>query len=149
MILDSLDNADVYHSLNSGFEQAFDFLRRPDLANLEDGTYEIEGKRVYALLAHSAGRPREEGRLEVHRKYIDVQYVMSGTDEMGWRPLSTCSQPQDAYNAEDDFQLFDDPATAWVAAGPGSFTIFFPGDPHIPLISTGQLHKAVVKVTVD
>ena len=54
MILDSLDNADVYHSLNSGFEQAFDFLRRPDLANLEDGTYEIEGKRVYALLAHSA-----------------------------------------------------------------------------------------------
>jgi len=149
MILDALENADAYNALNSGFAKAFEFLRRDDLAELEEGRHDIDGERVYAMIVKAAGREREVGELEAHEQYIDVQYVISGTDEMGWRPRSSCTQPQAEYNDEDDYQMFSDRPTAWVATEPGTFAIFFPNDPHIPLISAEQLHKAVVKVAVE
>lgn len=149
MILDTLKNADAYNALNSGLAKAFEFLRRDDLAELEEGRHEIDGERVYAMIVKAAGRKHEVGELEAHEKYIDVQYVISGTDEMGWRARSSCTQPQAEYNAKDDYQMFSDTPTSWVATVPGTFAIFFPNDPHIPLISPDQLHKAVVKVAVE
>jgi len=149
MILDVLEQADAYTALNSGFAKAFAFLRRDDLADLAEGKHEIDGECVYAIVVKMAGRTREVGELEAHLKYIDVQYVLSGTDEMGWRARATCTQPQAEYNAEDDFQMFSDAPSAWVKTEPGSFAIFFPDDPHIPLISTDLLHKVVIKVAVE
>ena len=149
MILDVLANADSYNALNSGFATAFEFLRRDDLADLPEGNHEIDGNRVYATVVKAAGRDREVGELEAHEKYIDIQYVLSGTDEMGWRPRSTCSQPQAEYNSEEDYQMFGDEPSAWVATAPGSFAVFFPDDPHMPMISPDQLHKVVVKVAVE
>lgn len=149
MILDVLEQADAYTPLNRGFARAFEFLRRDDLADLAEGRHEIDGDRVYAIVVKGAGRTREVGELEAHEQYIDVQYVISGTDEMGWRARATCTQPQAEYNAKDDYQMFSDEPSAWVATMPGSFAIFFPNDPHIPLISADQLHKAVVKVAVE
>ena len=149
MILDTLDNAAAYNALNSGFPKAFEFLRRPDLADLPEGNHEIDGDRIYAIVVKAAGRERAVGELEAHRKYIDVQYVLVGTDEMGWRATSTCSQPQGEYNGEDDYLMYSDPAVAWVATPPGTFAIFCPGDAHIPMISPDQLHKVVVKVAVE
>ena len=48
MVLDTLENADAYNALNSGFAKAFEFLRRNDLAQLDEGRHEIDGERVYA-----------------------------------------------------------------------------------------------------
>lgn len=149
MILDTLANADAYNALNSGFATAFEFLRRPDLADLPAGNHEIDGERVYAVVVKAPGRERAVGELEAHRQYIDVQYVLEGTDEMGWRATSTCSQPQGDYNAEDDYLMYSDPACAWVATPPGTFAIFYPGDAHIPMISPDELHKVVIKVAVE
>ena len=149
MILDTLENADAYNALNSGFAKAFEFLRRNDLAELDEGRHDIDGERVYAIVVKAAGRTRDVGELEAHLKYIDVQYVISGTDEMGWRARASCSQPQAEYDSKDDYQMFSDQPTSWVATVPGTFAIFFPNDPHIPLISPDQLHKAVVKVAVE
>ena len=149
MILDVLENADVYNTLNTGFAPAFEFLRRKDLADLPEGKHHIDGNRIYAIAVKAVGRKKEVGELEAHKKYIDIQYVLAGTDEVGWRSRSTCSQPRAEYNAEDDYQMFGDEPSAWVTTVPGSFAIFFPNDPHIPMISPDELHKVVVKVAVE
>ena len=149
MILDVLTNADSYNPLNGGFAVAFEFLRRDDLADLPEGKREIDGECVYAMVVKQAGRERAAGELEAHQKYIDIQYVLSGTDELGWRSRSTCTQPQAEYDPDGDVQMFSDAPSAWVATHPGSFAIFFPTDPHIPLVSPDQLHKVVVKVAVE
>ena len=115
----------------------------------QEGWHEIDGERVYAIVVKAAGRTKDVGELEAHLKYIDVQYVISGTDEMGWRARASCSQPQAEYDSKDDYQMFSDQPTSWVATVPGTFAILFPNDPHIPLISPDQLHKAVVKVAVE
>ena len=148
MILDVLENAHRYLTLHKGFAKAFDFLLRPDLKELPVGKYEIDGDRIYAMVAKDDGRRKEDAQLETHEKYIDIQLVLAGTDDMGWKAKSLCKQPTGEYDQKTDEQLFADEPDAWLSTKSGAFAIFFPEDAHMPLISSGQIHKVVVKVAL-
>ena len=149
MILDVFENAHRYLALNNGFAKAFEFLMRPQLNELPVGKHEIDGDRVYAVVDKNPGRKKEEALLETHEKYIDIQLVLAGTDEMGWKPKSSCKQPSQEYDQETDIQFFTDDPDVWLPVKPGMFAIFFPEDAHMPLISSGQLHKVIAKVAVS
>jgi len=148
MILDILENARHYVALNKGFAKAFDFLLRPDLKKLPVGKYKIDGERIYAIVSKEHGRRKEDAFLETHDKYIDIQMVLAGTDKMGWKPKALCKQPTRKYDKKTDEQLFADKPDAWISTKKGAFVIFFPEDAHMPLISSGQIHKVVVKIAV-
>ena len=148
MILDVLENAHCYLALHEEFAKAFDFLLRPDLKVLPVGKYEIDADRVYAIVSKELGREKEDALLETHEKYIDIQLVLAGTDDMGWKSKSLCKQPTGGYDQKTDEQLFADKSDAWLSTKSGAFAIFFPEDAHMPLISSGQIHKVVVKVAV-
>lgn len=148
MILDTIQQANRYLTLNPGFAAAFAFLDRPDLPELPVGRYEIDGDKVYALVQRQPGHKPDAGKLEAHRKYIDIQVVLGGVDTMGWRPTPTCAGIALPYSDEKDVMLFTDQPTAWTAVGPGEFAIFFPEDAHLPMISDGELYKVVLKVHV-
>jgi len=147
--LDILYNAHRYLPLNKGFAKAIEFILRPDIKELSVGKYEIEEDLVYALVSKDPGRKRENAQLEAHDKYIDIQLVLAGTDNMGWKPRSLCKQPTVQYDQKADIQFYADEPDAWLSVGSREFAIFFPEDAHMPLISSGQLHKVVVKVGVD
>ncbi len=149
MILDVIENLHKYSALNKGFTDAIEFLLRPDLRNLTLGKYEIDGERVYAMVSKDAGRRKEDASLETHEKYIDIQLVLDGTDNIGWKPKSLCKKPTSTYNEGEDIQYFADEPDSWIATKSGSFVIFFPEDAHMPLISSGPpLHKVIVKIAV-
>jgi biofilm protein TabA len=147
MILDILENARRYRVVHTGFAKAIDFLMRPDLKELPVGKYEIEGERVYAMVSKGPGRKKEDARLETHEKYTDIQLVLAGTDNMGWKPKSWCEQPSGGYDHESDVQFFADEPDTWLSIESGAFVVFFPEDAHMPLISSEPIHKVVVKVT--
>ena len=148
MILDMLENASRYLAMNKGFAKAFEFLLRPELKELPVAKYELDGDRVYAMVSKDFGRKKEDALLETHEKYIDIQLVLAGVDDMGWKPKSLCKQPSGEYSEKKDLQLFADKPDAWLATKSGAFVIFFPEDAHMPLISSGQIHKVVVKIAV-
>lgn len=148
MVLDIPENAHQYFALHKDFVRAFEFLARTDLKKLPTDTYEIDGDRVFAIVAVDPGRKKEESLLEIHKKYIDIQLILDGTDNMGWKPKAACKKPSGEYDAETDLQFFADEPDVWLAMKSGSFVIFFPEDAHMPLISTGQLHKVIVKIAV-
>lgn len=149
MILDTLVNADRYATLHPLFAQAFEFLRGADLQALALGRYPIDGERLFAIVEAVSGRSREEARLECHRKYIDIQLVLEGMDEMGWKPVRDCREPATDYSAERDIQFFRDAPASWVATPPCAFCIFFPQDAHAPLVGSGSIRKVVLKIAVD
>lgn len=149
MILDWLTNAHSYLPLNPRFAKAFEFLQHSELKGLPEEKYEIDGDNIFALVAKEQGRKKEEALLETHEKYIDIQVVLEGTDDMGWKPKFSCSQPKEGYDSEKDLQFFMDQPDTWLSVKPGSFAIFFPEDAHMPLISSETLHKIVVKIKVD
>jgi YhcH/YjgK/YiaL family protein len=146
MILDILENAHRYLVMNKGFAKAIEFLQRPELQELPVGRYEIDGERVYAMVSKDFGIKKEDTHLETHEKYIDIQLILSGTDDIGWKPKSLCTQPSGAYDPKSDLQFFADTPNTWLSIESGEFAIFFPEDAHMPMISSGQIHKVVVKI---
>jgi YhcH/YjgK/YiaL family protein len=149
MILDTLANADRYAALHPLFPRAFEYIRNTDLLALAPGRYPIVGDDLLAIVEHVPGRTREAAKLECHRRYIDIQLVLEGVDEMGWKTLSGCREPVSDFSTEKDFQLFHDAPATWIATPPGAFCIFFPEDAHAPLVATGKIRKVIFKVAVE
>ena len=148
MILDNLTSAARYYELHEGFRAAFEFLARPDLKSLETGRHELQQDRVFALMNRDAGRGRTGARLEAHRKYIDIQFLVAGSEEIGWRPTSECARVVEPYDEARDITFFADQPYSWIKLPVGKFMIFYPEDAHAPLASRGDNVKAVIKVAV-
>ena len=148
MILDTLDNLSRYKSLNDRFAEAIQFLQRPDLKDLAAERHEIKGEDIFALVLRETGKKKEDSLLEAHKKYIDIQVVLGGKDEMGWKPTSACKESKGGYDSGSDVELFHDQPDSWVLTNPEQFAIFFPEDAHMPMISDGELHKVVVKIAL-
>ena len=87
MILDTLDNAARYESLNSRFAKAFDFLRTVD-GSQALGRHDLDGDACFALVQTYESKPVEKALFEAHRKYIDVQFIHSGRETILWAPLA-------------------------------------------------------------
>ena len=149
MILSTLTNADRYAALHPLFPRAFDFMRSTNLLALAPGVHNIIGEQLFAIVENVPGRSRAQAQLECHRKYIDIQLVLEGVDEMGWRPLHDCHKPVADYSAEKDIRFFYDVPVSWITTPPNSFCIFFPEDAHAPLVSDGNIHKVIFKIAVD
>ena len=149
IIIDKLPNAEAYYHMHPAFKKAFAFLRQDGLAELPADRYEIDGDRLFCMISKGPGRSRSEAKLEAHRKYVDIQYVIAGTDDMGFRPTADCKLIDTSYDADRDIGFFNDQPDSWTPVPPGSFVIFFPQDAHAPLVSSGELHKVVLKIAVE
>jgi biofilm protein TabA len=149
MIFVTLSQSDRYASLHPLLPQALTFIRNTDLFGLSPGRYPILGESLFLIAETAAGRSRSEAQLECHRRYIDVHLVLEGLDEIGWKPVDQCREPVADYSAERDIQFFRDIPTTWIPTPPGALCILFPEDAHAPLISSGMLRKAVLKIEVE
>ena len=148
MIFSTLVQSDRYAKLHPLFPRAFEYMRSTHLLALAPGIHPIIGDDMFAIVEHMPGRSREQAQLECHCKYIDIQLVLEGVDEMGWKSLRECSKPVADYSAEKDIQFFYDTPASWIATPPNAFCIFFPEDAHAPLVSTGHIRKVIFKIAV-
>ena len=149
MILSRLKSAERLEKLHPGFAAAFAFLHRGDLNQLPAGRHEIDGPQLYAVVIRGQGRGKGGVKLEVHRKYIDIQYSAMDPDLIGWKPAGDCRNPEQPFNEAKDVQFFLDTPDSWITTPAGCFGIFFPEDAHAPQAADGAIHKVVVKVAVD
>ncbi|MBN1464434.1 YhcH/YjgK/YiaL family protein [candidate division KSB1 bacterium] len=146
MIIATLDQRGEFEDMHPAFAQVFDFLGQENLADLAPGRYPVDGDRLYCIVSRDSGKTRAEAKLEAHRKYIDIQYVIAGDEEMGWRPTAECSDIDTPYDDEKDIMFYSDPITTWRKVAPGSFAIFTPDDAHAPMVGRGEIHKVVCKI---
>jgi biofilm protein TabA len=146
MILDKLFNHRKYDCVNSGFKKAFEYLETTDFSSTDPGEYEIDGRDVYAIVAHSDGSSNKKARLEIHRKYIDIQYTHKGSFNVGYRSLESCKEEETKYDAIKDIQFFKDDYESLSILSSGTFAIYFPEDAHAPIPSEKELIKVIIKV---
>jgi biofilm protein TabA len=148
MILDTLSNAARYHTIHRHFRRALEFLSTRDFGSIPPGRIDLEGADLYAMISVQPGKAPGEALLEAHRKYIDIQYLISGEESMGWRDLRECRMVQQEYNTDKDIAFFADKPSFWMTAHPGTFVVFFPEDAHAPLVGTGSIRKVVMKIAL-
>lgn len=150
MIVDSLDQAGRYTPIHLLFKPAFEYLRgfKP---NTPDGRHEIMGDRMFSLPQTYQTVPASEKKFEAHRRYIDIQYILSG-EEVIEHVNAGLLRPDGNFDADMDVGFFLDPTTSSpVVLRAGDFAIFFPHDAHKPCLSVDQqvtVRKVVVKVAV-
>lgn len=149
MIFSSLSQADRYANLHPLFPRVFDEIRNTDFFAMAPGRYSLIGEDLIAIVELVSGKTREVARLEAHRRYIDIQLVLDGVDEMGWKPLADCFNPVSEHSVEKDIRFFDDAPASWIAVSPDHFCIFFPEDAHAPLVSAGMVRKVIFKIAVN
>lgn len=149
MIFSNISQSDRYSVMHPLFPRAFDYIRNTDLFALAPGRYNILGDDLIAIIEHQPGRTRDVAKLEAHRRYIDIQMVLDGIEEMGWKPLADCYNPVSEHSMEKDIRFFHDAAASWIVTPPDHFCIFFPEDAHAPLVSNGQIRKVIFKVAVN
>jgi YhcH/YjgK/YiaL family protein len=149
MIVDALANAALYRAVHPRLADALDYLAAFD-PSTPDGRVAIDEDRVYAQVQTYATKPAAEKKWESHRRYLDVQYVVSGRELIGVAP-SDALDGATPYNDAKDVVNYAGPrgAAATLFVEGGQFAIFFPHDGHQPGVAAGEsaeVRKVVVKV---
>lgn len=116
------------------------------------GRHEIDGSEIYASVQQYVTKPLAERKLEAHRKYIDIQFIVRGRELIYWAPLPLLSDVTMPYDGESDAALFSAiPEAVPLQMRAGSYAILFPEDGHAPSCTWDQpaeVLKVVVKVKV-
>ena len=150
MIIDKIENVHIYKNISERISKSFEYIKTTDLKNLPAGKYPVDGENIFALISEYKTKSEQEGKLEAHRKYIDVQYVIEGEELMGYAPLGG-QKILDPYKEENDIIFFTGDKS-FTKVSEGMFAIFFPEDVHMPGIMTEvptSVKKLVIKVRVD
>jgi len=148
MIIDTFKNHNLYENISENIAKAFAFIKETDLANLAEGKYIIDGDSIYASVMEYNSKDPKDAKLESHVKYIDVQYIISGEELMGYTTLN--EQKVIEINNEKDC-IFYEGEVSYVKVSAGMFAVFFPSDLHKPSISvqqTSKVKKVVIKIAV-
>ena len=148
MIVDKLENASMYAGCCEKLAGAFRWLCETDLTAIDTGRHDIDGDNVFALVQDYETKPLSQGFLEAHRKYTDIQYIVSGVERIGYANIDdVTSEP---YDQEKDFLKLTGPADM-ITMNAGMFAVFCPQDAHMPGIAVEEssaVRKVVVKVIV-
>ena len=120
-------------------------------ADPPEGRFALDGENMYAIVVRYATGGPAESRYETHRKYVDLQYTLAGSEAIDWAPRATLANDGD-YDSEKDL-LFHQPGPAFgsVVKAAGFFSIYTPVDAHRPKIRVEgfeSVFKLVVKIPI-
>lgn len=137
------------HKKLRALERAFEFLETASVESKATGRYAIDGDRLYATVVEDKTRAVETAQFEVHRKYIDVHYLVRGRELIGSANPAGLRVAK-PYSPEVEAALYERPAKyKRLMLKPGEFTVFFPGQAHMPgcyVDKSEDIRKVVVKI---
>ena len=148
MIYDKLENMETYFPVSERLAKGLSLLKTVDFGSLSDGRYEVEGDRLFYMLQSYESKESND-QPESHKKYIDIQYLLSGEELIGAGSLSEMTEEVSA-NPEGDIWFHHGPLSN-IKIGNGYFAVFFPQDAHAPGKAVGSpapVRKVVVKVKI-
>lgn len=153
MIVTDIKHIDRQISMTNSFKKAIEFLRRPDIQEMADGRVDIEGELVFALFQRYETLKTDAPRFEYHRKYIDIQYIVSGEEVIGWAPAERMTVTE-AYDVNKDICFGTVPVREMtpVFLRAGQLAVLYPEDGHAPKMAAGtssSVFKVVVKVAAS
>ena len=135
-------------SMTTALKKAIDFLQRPDIYNLVDGRVDIDGEHVFALVQRYETVITDTPRFECHRTFMDIQYIVSGEEIIGWAP-AVRMVVSEAYDPEKDicFGIVPKGEITPVYLQAGQVAVLYPEDGRAPKLAAGS-PSAVIKIVV-
>lgn len=132
--------------------QALIYLKEKqnEFLSMSTGVYEIVGQNIYAQVFDTETQAKAQGRPEVHRKFIDVQFSVQGKEKIGFAVDTGNNKITEELLESRDVIFYEQMENEMeLIMQPGSFAVFFPEDVHRPACENGgctSIRKVVVKV---
>lgn len=149
MVYDKIDNIELYKGLSDDIYEGLKYLKELN-ADTAPGTYEIS-PRVKAIVSEYETKPVNENGYEAHKEYIDIQYLLKGSEKNCCLPIEKLKETK-PYKEEIDAAFYKaDAPPQELVLGDGYFAIYYPHDGHMPCLSIDtptKVKKVVVKVKV-
>ncbi len=149
MIVDKIENAGLYKNISPLIAKGLEILASQDFSKIPQGKHTVDGDDIFYIVQGYKTSPVEQGKLEAHRKYIDIQFIAKGQELIGCTNIDSleCQTP---YDQEKDIAFYKQPKdfTA-VVLKEGMFCILFPQDAHMPgrkVNNPSEVLKIVVKI---
>ncbi|MBB6480645.1 YhcH/YjgK/YiaL family protein [Spirochaeta isovalerica] len=133
-------------------EDAIRFFRNTDFSSYETGEYEIRGRDILFQVHDIDTSPAEERKPEIHRKYIDVQFLFKGKESIGVVSDSGENEVTEDLLDQRDILFYKEVKNeTFVSMKEGDFCVFFPEDIHRPGCQrdgSSRIRKIVYKINV-
>lgn len=149
MIIDSIKNASKYYDVHPSFREAFDALAKI-VNDTPDERITVDGDNIFINLSTYTNKNVSECLFESHKKYIDIQYVITGAELIDVCRTNTLKATDDRLDTDDIafYENSDIFSTAYLTDG--IFVVLFPGEAHRPCVAPDgkgiKTKKAVAKI---
>ena len=149
MIYDNINNIALYKGLSDDIYLGLVFLKNAT-PGIQNGVHEISPS-VKAIVSEYRTKEVNENGYEAHRKCIDIQYLLNGSEKICCQPIEKLQETK-PYQ-EDVEALFYSANTEPIEMelGNGYFAIYYPQDGHMPCLCVDKpenVKKIVVKVRI-
>ncbi|EML9493769.1 protein YiaL [Enterobacter ludwigii] len=139
--------------LPQAIEKALDFLRTTDFTALAPGVVDIDGRNIFAQVLDLTTQTWDENRPEVHRRYLDIQFLAWGEEKIGVAIDTGNNEISESLLEQRDIIFYHGSENEFfIEMTPGSYAIFFPQDVHRPACiknKVSAIRKIVVKVAIS
>ncbi|MDR1058129.1 MAG: YhcH/YjgK/YiaL family protein [Treponema sp.] len=150
MIFDSISHMSLYVPVIPGLKKVKEIIDSGALEAAAPGSYKTDDPSVRYNVMSTTTKDEEPREFEIHKKEIDVQIVLRGSEKMKtlWRePVRETK----SYDGEKDFSMAGGTPGLTYHARNDTFAVFFPGEPHMANMADGKVTenlKVVFKVLV-
>lgn len=142
MIYDKIMNFKFYEPLHKFFAIVLQILEKNDLKNLGPGKYNLTNGIFYMVNEYTT-KHVSECFIECHRKYIDIQIMINGNENIGICNKTDCLES--LYDEDKDFQKLEGDVN-FISLKPDYFVVFFPQDGHMPQVNFSEIPQQVKKI---
>jgi biofilm protein TabA len=150
MILDIIENYKHYEKMSPLIVKALQIAAQTDFEKLQDGKYEVDSDKLFYIVQRYKTKPPSD-KIEAHRKYIDIQLLVKGSERIGYAPANGLKQAVE-YDPEKEVEFFSiGKDITFLNMTEGYFAIFCPSDAHMPCCQMNEpqeVIKVVFKVKV-
>ena len=131
------------------------YLKENDMAKAEAGVFDLKLGNSNCILQvlDLQTNDRNNLRPEIHRKYIDVQFLASGGPEEAafWSDDCSLEVDENLLSTKRDILFYKNSDTikeGRIYLIPGTFACYFPWDVHVPAIRTGDISRPIRKIVI-
>src|SRR3972149_6648286 len=113
-----------------------------------DCATKLYGDRVFAIVQRYETMITDAPKFEHHKKHIDVQYIVSGEEIIGWAPMDMMAITE-VYDADRDIGFGTVVKGRWtpLLLQAGQVAVLYPEDGHAPKLAA-HAPSAVLKIVV-
>ncbi len=141
MIVTTIDKLTQYSEIPYA-EDIVNFLNDYMKTDMAEGRFDIRGDELFATASRYFTQPNIERQFENHRKYIDLQIVFEGKEEIHWADTATLNMVSEEYSKGGDIAFYTGESMGFVLLGGNQCAVLFEEDAHMPNV----LHEKSEKV---